>query len=143
MRGFLEALQDRLGPEHLVMAYLDDVVILSKMGRDIDTIGAAAEVARHAAPGLHLNVNKSSCAPLTDIRESGTELLGTALGSAAFRWEFGMAKVERIERVLPALCELPKHLAWLILSRCLAGRNAHLLRQLETADLVTYGINPI
>lgn len=152
MRGFLEALQDCLGPEHLVMAYLDDVVILSKMGGDaidsgtdinIDTIGTAAEVARDAAPGLLLNVNKSSCTPLADIRTSGTEILGTALGSAAFRWAFGMAKIERIERVLPALRELPKHLAWLILSRCLAGRNAHLLRQLETADLVTHGINPI
>ena len=35
--------------------------------------------------------------------------------------------------------ELPKQLACPPLSRCLVGRNAHLLRQLETADLC----NPI
>ena len=141
MRGFLEALQDRLGPDHLVMAYLDDVVILSKSGAE--TVQVAAAVAAQEAPGLCLNIDKSSCTPLEAIRQTGTDLLGTALGSAGYREAFGMAKVERIERILPALVELPKQLAWLILSRCLVGRNAHLLRQLETADLCANGVNPI
>ena len=73
-------------------------------------------------------------------RASRAELLGNALGRATFRWAFGMAKIKRVERVLPALREQPKQLAWLILSRCLAGGNTRLLR-LDTADLVSNSVN--
>lgn len=51
-----------------------------------------------------------------------------------------MAMIKRVERVLPALREQPKQLAWLILSRCLAGGNTRLLR-LDTADLVSNSVN--
>ena len=73
-------------------------------------------------------------------RASRAELLGNALGSSTYRCAFGMAMIKRVERVLLALREQPKQLAWLILSRCLAGGNTRLLR-LDTADLVSNSVN--
>ena len=134
MQPFLEELQARLGDDHQVLAYLDDVIVVSRAEAEhvVDTALAAAA---QADIGLQLNPNKCEQKSLVDIQRDGLEVLGTVLGARHAREAHAMKSIDSVERQLMQLPYLKKQISWLLLSFSIKAQPSHLLRQLKTHDL--------
>ncbi|RYE04158.1 MAG: hypothetical protein EOP33_09280, partial [Rickettsiaceae bacterium] len=78
VRQLLDELSHHLGPSRLVLAYLDDVYILSN---DEDTLGTVRAFFEHSPSSLQLNLSKSKSYKVEDIRNQGLEVLGSCIGS--------------------------------------------------------------
>ena len=135
MRPFLGRLQDALGPGHLVLAYLDDVIVLSE--RETDVVGVADRAAADSATGLRLNVNKSKTYSMDMVERSGLRLLGTLIGGVDARREFADQAVaslrDRVARLLQS--QLPHQDKWLLLSHSVQQSFRHLMRQLDSTGI--------
>ena len=135
MRPFLGRLQDALGPGHLVLAYLDDVIVLSE--RETDVVGVADRAAVDSATGLRLNVNKSKTYSMDMVERSGLRLLGTLIGGVDARREFADQAVaslrDRVARLLQS--QLPHQDKWLLLSHSVQQSFRHLMRQLDSTGI--------
>ena len=139
IRPFLEqlgdALGDALGDDHLVLAYLDDVIVFSTQPTDV--IGVAARVAERLDIGLRLNVNKSRTYSRDEIATGGIPVLGTVVGGLPGRTEFALSVATALEDAIERLCraELGVQDAWLLLAQCIQLRTRHLQRQLHGDDI--------
>jgi len=67
-------LKTNLGPDHLILAYLDDVYILSSSPDSLQQIQAFFETRQ---PSIQLNMAKSSIRLLEDIRNQEIHVLGS------------------------------------------------------------------
>jgi hypothetical protein len=132
IRPFLEALIAHLGPSHLVLAYLDDIVILSP---DDTALTSTCQLLDSIDAPITLNVGKCTTTALEDIRQGGIDLMGTAIGGKTFRESHLARKVARVEEFLPRLAEVPHQHALILLRQALQHDLRHLLRAPRSADL--------
>jgi hypothetical protein len=132
IRTLLDRLSAHLGPHRLILAYLDDVYILS---HDSQVLADVSSFFDNQAASLRLNLAKSSTHTIQDITQSGLNVLGSCVGSQAPRAAFLQAKIEEQERTLAKLPGLPHQHALLVLRECLQQNLRHLLRSLRSDDL--------
>ena len=133
IRKTLEDLAVYLGPETVVLSYLDDVYILSKSRgtfQDVVTFFSDSRLS------LQLNVTKSFSTSVAEIKDTGLAMLGSVIGPSQTRRDFLLEKVEAQEARLEKLVDLPHQHALLILSKCMQQDLRHLQRCLVSDDLV-------
>jgi len=82
LRPTFKALSTHLGPNRMVVAYLDDIFILSD--DDSAMTDAQAFLSSHTEI-IRLNASKCRTLSLDSIRQDGLELLGTVVGPPATR----------------------------------------------------------
>jgi hypothetical protein len=138
IRDTLSALKDHLAslspdyPPPIILAYLDDIVILTN---DPITIDHVTNFLSSRRSSLSLNRPKSTIDDVDDIRRSGITLLGTAVGSRDFRRAFLEKKVDEQVQLLDQLPSLDFQSALLLLRQCIQHNLRHLQRCLRTDDL--------
>ena len=132
-RNTLAALERDLGPGHALLAYLDDVYILSEEPGALDSVAAFFD--GQPACGLALNLRKCHETPLAIVAQDGLEVLGTCIGPPEVRAAFLAAQVDAQLPALSRLSDLPGQEALLVLRHCLASNLRHLQRSLRTDDL--------
>ncbi len=110
-RQLLDRLATFLGPESLILAYLDDIYILGGP----DTLERIQSFMKSAQPSVSLNMAKSKIVSLEGARKNGLEVLGTCLGPREARISFLLAKIEGEEHILAGLYDLPHQHALLLL----------------------------
>jgi hypothetical protein len=130
IRETIDTLQSRLGPDHLVLAYLDDVFVLAPDASSFN------ETLSHfdSAP---VRLNPSKC-KIFDLRDTATQpihLLGSCIGDKAGRESFLLAKIAKLETDLQSLRLLPAQHALLVLRKSLQHKLRHLMQHLYSADL--------
>ena len=139
IRPYLEELQGALGPEHLVLAYLDDVFILSKAEGDV--VQVAERVAAESGNGLRLNVAKSHVYTREQLAAEGMPILGTVVGGEGARRahaeKIAAELASGVERLLQ-LTELPRQDVLLLLVQCIQQKHRHLQRQLDGTGLAWF-----
>jgi hypothetical protein len=139
IRHTLEDLQRTLENENagpfLLLAYLDDICILSN---DPDTIETVELALAGSSSTLKLNVAKSITTPLSRIEIDGIEILGTAIGSYPFRQEFLVQKIDEQRVIINQLPALSFQTALILLRRCIQMNLRHLQRSLSSSDLVLF-----
>ena len=139
IRPYLEQLKAALGPEHLVLAYLDDVFILSKAEGDV--VQVAEHVAAESGNGLRLNVAKSHVYTREQLASGGMPILGTVVGGEAARRAFAdkmAAELAGSVHRLFQLTELPRQDVLLLLVHCIQQKHRHLQRQLDGTGLAWF-----
>jgi hypothetical protein len=132
IRALLDDLASTLGPERLILSYLDDIYILSNDPNSLED-GQAFFEARQ--PSIQLNMAKSKITALQEARETGLQLLGTCIGPRAVSERFLEAKIPAEEALLANLIHLPHQHALLVLRQCLQQNLPHLQRSLRSHDL--------
>jgi len=132
IRTLLDQLSAHLGPHRLVLAYLDDVYILSHDAQVLDDVSSFFH---NQTASLQLNLAKSKTHTIQDITQNGLNVLGSCVGSQVPRAAFLQAKIEEQERTLAKLPGLPHQHALLVLRECLQQNLRHLLRSLRSDDL--------
>jgi hypothetical protein len=130
--ALLADLSTTLGPHRLILAYLDDIYILSNDPNALED-GQAFFSARQ--PPIQLNMAKSKRMTLQKARETGLQLLGSCIVPTAARERFLEAKVVAEETLLAKLVDLPHQHALLVLRQCLQQNLRHLQRSLHSDDL--------
>ena len=133
LRSTLSALATHLGPHRRVMAYLDDIYILSTDGSAQED--AAIFFSSHTGV-LALNTTKTTSITLEDVRSRGVEMLGTVVGSEEARRAFLQSKISIQAAKLDGLKSLPHQHALLLLRQCLQQDLRHLQRTLRTDDIM-------
>jgi hypothetical protein len=134
IRNTLDGLLQHLGPGHTLLAYLDDIYILSEQPGALDL--AAAFFEDNTAASLSLNLRKCAELSLAFIRQDGLRVLGTCIGSPAARSAFLQQQVDAQLPALDRLADLPAQDALLLLRFCLQANLRHLQRSLKTDDLL-------
>jgi len=133
LRPTLKALSTHLGPNRMVVAYLDDILILSD--DDSAMTDAQAFLSSHTEI-IRLNASKCRTLSLDSIRQDGLELLGTVVGPPTTRRQFLSAKVGDLRQSISKLHSLPHQTALILLRTCLQQNLRHLQRTLKTDDLL-------
>jgi hypothetical protein len=116
IRALLDDLSTTLGPHRLILAYLDDIYILSN---DPNALGEVQAFFSARQPSIQLNMVKSKTTALQEARETGLQLLGSYVGPTAARERFLEAKIIAEEALLAKLVNLPHQHALLVLQQCL------------------------
>jgi hypothetical protein len=132
-RPTLEALQQALGSDYLVVAYLDDTYVLSRF---IDPMDQISEFFSRPDSSLELNLSKCKTFDMEDIRREGMKVLGTMIGPEPARRAFLTAKVDAQIAKLESLSLLSQNQHTLLIFRsCYQHDLRHLQRCLDTSDL--------
>jgi hypothetical protein len=97
IRQLLDDLALTLGPKRLVLAYLDDIHILSNDPNALEDVQAFFSAHQ---PSMQLNMAKSKTIALQEARERGMQLLGSCIGPTVVRERFLEAKVPGEEALL-------------------------------------------
>lgn len=132
IRALLNDLSTSLGPHRLILAYLDDIYILSNDPNALEDVQAFFSARQ---PSIQLNMAKSKTTTLQEARETGLQLLGSCIGPTAARERFLEAKIVAEEALLAKLVDLPHQHALLVLRQCLQQNLRHLQRSLRSDDL--------
>lgn len=133
IRPLLDNLLASLGPECTLLAYLDDIYILSNSD---NTLNQAADFFADNGTNLKLNLAKSSIKSLSEIELVGIKLLGSCVGPTSARAGFLDAKINKLEEKVRRLADLPSQHALLLLRQCMQQDLRHLQRTLKSDDLV-------
>ena len=145
-RGRLDRLAELLAPTKAEFsAYLDDTVVwvpyddqssLTMLEQaKLVLLSIEADFRDSPDDGLTLNMAKCHISTTAQIQEAGVNLLGTAVGTVAYRETFLRRKVETLLRKIRQVLRLPKQAAFLLLRECVAPTLLHLLRCLDSTDL--------
>jgi hypothetical protein len=132
IRQLLDDLATTLGPERLILAYLDDIYILSNDPNALEDVQASFASRQ---PSIQLNMAKSKTTALQEARERGMQLLGSCIGPIAVREHFLEAEIAAEEALLAKLVDLPQQHALLVLRQCLQQNLRHLQRSLQSDHL--------
>ena len=132
IRPLLHDLAVALGPDCTVLAYLDDIYILSNSAGTLDSVH---QFFHQCQPSLHLNMDKSTIIALDSIHESGHKLLGSVVGPRSPRADFLRTKITTLKAKLDRLPELPHQHALLLLRLAIQQDLRHLQRSLKSDDL--------
>jgi hypothetical protein len=132
VRPILDKLSGHLGPDCVVLAYLDDVYILSGSASTLDEV---TDFFHDSAFSLKLNTAKSFVTSVEEIKTTGLKMLGSCLGPMEVREEFLREKVVQLEDKINRLVDLPHQHALLLLRQCLQQDLRHLQRCLVSNDL--------
>ena len=130
IKDILGGLQDHLGDQGLVLAYLDDVFVFTQ-GDLLDDI---EDYFRTQDGNLKLNRDKCSVVSRQSIIDDGMELLGTVVGSKQARVQFLRDKIAGVSSKLIHLNNLPSQHSFLLLTRCIQQDLRHLQRTLWMGD---------
>jgi hypothetical protein len=133
IRPILDKLAGYLGVDCVILAYLDDIYILSK---GPDALDLVTEFFNENDYSLKLNANKSFITSIEEIKTTGLKVLGSCLGPKHVRAEFLQEKVALVEQKINRLVDLPHQHALLLLRQCLQQDLRHLQRCLVSDDLV-------
>ena len=85
IRDLLSDLQNTLGPERIVVAYLDDIFIFSA---STDPLPEIQQFFAARISSLQLNITKCKSTTIEEIRENGLEVLGSCVGPKEAREGF-------------------------------------------------------
>ena len=132
IRRTLDDLVRHLGPDRLLIGYLDDLYVLSPDDGAFDDVQTFFD---GRGSCLELNITKSKSHALEDVRSDGLDILGTAVGSSAFRSAFLRDKIKHQVGLLHQLGDLKAQHALLLLRFCIQQDLRHLQRTLKTDDL--------
>jgi len=132
IRPLLRRLMVHLGDDRLVLAYLDDIYVLSK-----DSTALADTYSFFEKETTSLELNKRKCASVSfeDIKRNGFKLLGTVVGPPTTRLDFLNAATASVASKLDQLRHLPHQHALILLRQCIQQDVRHLQRTLKTDDL--------
>lgn len=114
----------------LVVAYLDDIYILSQREIPLEYIDKLFE----NAP-IRLNKQKSKCYSFDDIRSTGLDVLGSHIGPLDSRKAFLTSKTARVDALLSRLEQLPHQHALLLLRKSTSTLLRHIPRTLDPDGL--------
>jgi hypothetical protein len=123
IRQLLDDLATTLGPERLILAYLDDIYILSNDPNALEDVQASFASRQ---PSIQLNMAKSKTTALQVAREQGMQLLGSCIGPTAVRERFLEVKIAAEEALLAKLVNMPHQHPLLVLRQCLQQNLRHL-----------------
>ena len=132
IRDLVDGLQSHLGPDALVLAYLDDIFILSLDGTPL---AKCLDYFPATRPDLRLNAQKCKTATIEQIKNEGFELLGSAVGPVNYLRNFLQGKIDATMRHSQHIRDLPKQHALLCLRLSLQNQLRHLLRMLPVEGL--------
>ena len=159
LAGALKRAQERLRPGEVLLAYLDDLYLVTRPERvGAAYLGVTDEV--RTSCGIEPNLGKTVCwnragifSPEAELvlgadawrgggppDSQGIRVLGAPLGSHAFCAAFGRDGVAKTEPLTEAVAQLPlQQHAWLLHYFCVVPRANHLLRQVppSAADAAT------
>jgi hypothetical protein len=133
IRSLLRDLAATLGPDRLILAYLDDIYILSPDDQALEQTLAFFDGRQ---PSIRLNPAKCKMLALEDIRTNGLRMLGTCVGARAAREQFLQEKIDHEAATVAKLINLPHQHALLVLRVCVQQNLRHLQRSLRSDDLV-------
>ena len=161
MKPALEEIQSRLGEGDLVLAYLDDVYILTRPERARAAYDVAAEVLSRVC-GIQVNRGKLVCwnktgadAPqgISELdtpghrvwrgnapaAENGIRVLGAPIGTDEYTAAEGIRAAQQEQGLLDALLRLNRlQVAWLLLLYCAAPRANYTLRTVPPRQALGY-----
>ena len=122
-------------PVGSLMAYLDDITILSKHGDIMEELHRSFD--RLVPDAMVLNREKSVHVTFDHVRTNGLQVLGSCIGPMSARRSFLLQKIETGERKLEQLREaqLPRQAALLMLRLSISADIRHLLRCLDSTGL--------
>ncbi len=132
IRPLLEDLAKKLPTGTTIISYIDDIYILSRSD-DNSILDIAEETLREY--GLILNRRKSSTTPISIIRSSGLEALGSIIGPLEARRAFLSRKIARFRSILDRLKHLSKQKGLLLLRGSIHLLLRHLLRTINPQGL--------
>ena len=132
IRDLVDGLQQHLGPGTLVLAYLDDIFILSL---DDTPLAKCLEYFPATRPDLRLNAQKCKMIAIEEIKKEGFQLLGSAVGPVNYLRSFLQAKVDASIEQFRYIRNLPKQHALLCLRLSFQNQLRHLLRTLPVEGL--------
>lgn len=130
IRDTVNGLQDMLGPDHLVLAYLDDIFILAPSPDSLPTV-----LGHFTNSPVQLNPAKCKTYDLRRLDDQPIHVLGTCIGSKNARESFLLDKITAVEKDIQNLRLLPHQHALLILRKSLQHKLRHLTRQLKSDDM--------
>jgi hypothetical protein len=133
IRSLLRDLASTLGPGRLILAYLDDIYILSPDDQALEQTLAFFD---ERQPSIRLNPAKCKMHALENIRTDGLRMLGTCVGARSAREQFLQEKIEHEAATVSKLINLPHQHALLVLRACVQQNLRHLQRSLRSDDLV-------
>jgi hypothetical protein len=110
--ALLEDLAATLGPSRLILAYLDDIYILSNGPATLDEMHSFFSTLQ---PSIQVNMAKSKTVALEDVRENALDILGSCKGPTAVRECFLEAKITAEEALLDRLGAVPHRHALFVL----------------------------
>jgi hypothetical protein len=133
IRSLLRDLASTLGPDRLILAYLDDIYILSP---DDQVLDQTLAFFNERQPSIRLNPAKCKMLALEDIRTNGLRMLGICVGARSARELFLQEKIDHEAATVAKLINLPHQHALLVLRVCVQQNLRHLQRSLKSDDLV-------
>jgi hypothetical protein len=133
IRDTVDLLQDFLGSDYLVMAYLDDVFVL---GNSSDGLDLCLDFFSHDDAPLTLNSRKCKLFDLRNIDASPVTALGTCIGSRSARATFLADRTSDFSTKALNLNSVPKQHALLILRKSMQLKQRHLLRSMQSDDIL-------
>jgi hypothetical protein len=104
IRSLPTDLASALGPTHLILAYLDDIYILSQDDSALQQTLAFFELRQ---PSIRLNPAKRKTLTLTNVKTHGHKMLGTCVGSFSARERFLLEKIKHEASTIAKLATLP------------------------------------
>jgi hypothetical protein len=131
--SLLRDLASALGPDRLILPYLDHIYILSPDDRALEQTLAFFD---ERQPTIRLNPAKCKSLALEDIRTNGLRTLGTCVGARAVREQFLQEKIDHEAATVATLFNLPHQHALLVLRVCVQQNLRHLQRSLKSDNLV-------
>jgi hypothetical protein len=120
-------------PDRLILAYLDDIYILSPDDKALEETLAFFD---ERQPSIRLNPTKCKSLALEDIRTNGLRMLGTCVGARAAIEQFLQEKIDHEAATVAKLINPPHQHALLVLRVCVQQNLRHLQRSLKSDDLV-------
>ncbi|GFZ52259.1 hypothetical protein JCM24511_10032 [Saitozyma sp. JCM 24511] len=111
IRSLLRDLASTLGPDRLILAYLDDIYILSQDDWALEQTLAFFD---ERQPSIRLNPTKCKMLALEDIRTDGHKL-GTCVGARSAREQFLQEQIDHEAATVTKLINLPHQHALLVL----------------------------
>ena len=132
IRPLITRLSQQLGPDCLVVAYLDDIYILST---NDSALPECLDFFDAENSSLKLNKRKCCTVSLDSIKQDGYKLLGTMVGPTSARRSFLQEKATQVATKLDQLRHLPHQHALALLRQCIQQDIRHLQRSLDTSDL--------
>ncbi|CAD0087592.1 unnamed protein product [Aureobasidium vineae] len=118
-------------PPPIVLAYLDDVYIISGQQITLQQLEGYLEDAPIA-----LNIDKTKTHPLSAIQTTGMKILGSFIGPEPRKAEFLATRIEELQTVLDRLKDLPKQHALLLLRASTSTLLRHLPRTIGSQGLL-------
>jgi hypothetical protein len=133
IRSLLRDLASSVGPDRLILAYLDDIYILSPDDLALEQILAFFA---ERQPSIRLNPSKSKTFALDDIPTNGLRMLGTCVGAYSARERFLQEKIDHEAATVAKLINLPHQHTLFVLRVCMQQNLRHLQLSLKSDDLV-------